>query len=76
MGITKAETFEPIIYVAYLAAYNSGILHGRLIDAEQDADAIRDEIADMLKTAWSADFLPHMPYGSERLQQSRSDTPQ
>ena len=36
---------EPKIYVACLAAYNNGILHGRWIDANQDADTIRDEIA-------------------------------
>ena len=36
------------IYVACLAAYNNGYLHGAWIDADQDADAIRDEIAAML----------------------------
>lgn len=40
---------EPRIYVACLASYNSGILYGRWIDADQDADVIREEIADMLK---------------------------
>lgn len=39
---------KPRIYVACLSAYNSGRLHGRWIDANQDADAIRDEIAAML----------------------------
>jgi len=39
---------SPRIYVACLAAYNDGILHGVWIDADQDADAIRDEIAAML----------------------------
>lgn len=42
---------EPKIYVACLAAYNNGILHGRWIDANQDADTIRDEIAAMLKAS-------------------------
>jgi antirestriction protein len=37
------------IYAACLASYNSGVLHGRWIDADQDADAIRDEIAAMLR---------------------------
>jgi len=41
-----AET--PRIYVASLADYNAGRLHGRWIDADQPADAIRDEIAQML----------------------------
>ena len=39
------------IYVACLAAYNNGVLHGRWIDADQDADAIRTEIAAMLKAS-------------------------
>lgn len=36
------------IYVACLAAYNNGCLHGAWIDADQDAEQIRDEIAAML----------------------------
>ena len=39
------------IYVACLAAYNSGWLHGRWIDADQDADAIRGEISTMLEAS-------------------------
>lgn len=39
----------PRIYVACLAAYNNGKLHGRWIDADQDADDIRAEIGEMLK---------------------------
>ena len=38
----------PRIYVACLAAYNNGYLHGDWIDADQDVDEIRDEIATML----------------------------
>lgn len=44
-------TTRPRIYVACLAAYNAGRLHGRWLDAGQDADAIRDEIAAMLATS-------------------------
>lgn len=44
-------TTEPRIYVACLAAYNSGTLHGEWIDANQDADDIREEIAEMLKNS-------------------------
>lgn len=51
MGNHTAETFEPKIYVECLAAYNNGILHGRWIDADQDADAIRNDIANMLKAS-------------------------
>jgi len=44
--IDIAET--PRIYVASLADYNAGRLHGRWIDADQPADCIREEIAAML----------------------------
>ena len=37
----------PRIYVASLSDYNAGHLHGRWIDADQDPDAIREEIAAM-----------------------------
>ncbi|WP_043061659.1 antirestriction protein ArdA [Brucella anthropi] len=39
---------NPRIYVACLAAYNNGYLHGAWIDADQGADEIRSEIAAML----------------------------
>ncbi|MGJ8628768.1 MAG: antirestriction protein ArdA [Sulfitobacter sp.] len=42
---------ENRIYVACLAAYNNGHLHGAWIDADQDVDAIRDEINAMLKAS-------------------------
>lgn len=45
------QNTEIRIYVACLAAYNNGRLHGRWIDAAQDADAIRSEISDMLATS-------------------------
>lgn len=38
----------PRIYVACLAAYNSGFLHGRWIDATQSIDEINKEIWQML----------------------------
>jgi len=38
----------PRIYVACLAAYNAGILHGEWIDAEQELDDLRKEIRAML----------------------------
>lgn len=41
----------PRIYVACLAAYNNGYLHGKWIDADQDTDSIYAEIAAMLKTS-------------------------
>ena len=39
------------IYVACLAAYNNGILHGRWINAHQEPDDIYAAIADMLKAS-------------------------
>jgi len=46
--MTNVSDSSPRIYVACLAAYNNGFLHGAWIDADQDADQIRDEIAAML----------------------------
>lgn len=42
------ETTTPRIYVASLADYNAGILHGEWIDASQDAEDIAEEIRQML----------------------------
>ena len=39
---------KPRIYVACLAAYNHGHLHGQWIDADQDEDVIHEEIQAML----------------------------
>ncbi len=41
----------PQIYIACLAAYNNGILHGEWIDATQDVSTIYNEIHEMLLTA-------------------------
>lgn len=40
---------ENSIYVACLASYNNGILHGRWIDATQGLDYINEEVQAMLK---------------------------
>lgn len=42
---------EPRIYVACLAAYNSGILHGQWIDATQGLDGIEEDVQAMLKAS-------------------------
>ncbi len=39
------------VYVACLAAYNNGILHGQWIEANQPAEAIQSEIQDMLDSS-------------------------
>ena len=46
-----AQTTTPRIYVACLAAYNNGILHGRWIDADQGVDHIWDEVKAMLEAS-------------------------
>jgi len=45
---TDTTTDTPRIYVACLASYNAGILHGEWIDAT-DGDVIREKIQEMLK---------------------------
>lgn len=42
------EDRTPRIYCACLSAYNNGKLHGTWIDCDQDADAIKAEIEEML----------------------------
>lgn len=39
------------IYIACLAAYNNGKLHGKWIEANQDASEIWAEVSEMLKTS-------------------------
>mgnify|MGYP000309461405 CR=1 FL=1 len=46
-----AEKLDPRIYVACLAAYNSGLLHGAWIAVDDDADDVRTTIAAMLKAS-------------------------
>jgi len=49
--LNQAEATGPRIYVACLAAYNNGCLHGRWIDADQDKEAIQADVAAMLKAS-------------------------
>jgi len=42
------NTDTPRLYVACLAAYNNGHLHGRWIDASDDADVMLEEVQAML----------------------------
>ena len=44
-------TTSPQIYVADLAAYNNGILHGAWIDAAQSVDEIQNEIDKILNSS-------------------------
>lgn len=45
------STNERRIYVACLASYNSGVLHGRWIDASEDVDAMQEEVNAMLRAS-------------------------
>lgn len=50
-AVTENNTTHPRIYVACLAAYNNGYLHGAWIDAAQELDAILDAVRAMLETS-------------------------
>jgi antirestriction protein len=66
----EMEMTDIRIYVACLAAYNNGKLHGAWIDANQDEDAILEEVQTMLKASpepmaeeWAIhDFEGFYPY--------------
>lgn len=47
----KQAIIQLKIYVACLAAYNEGVLHGKWIDAAQPYDDVWQEIQDMLKSS-------------------------
>jgi len=49
------EDTTPSIYVACLASYNNGYLHGEWIDATQDLDVVLDEINSILKSSPAKD---------------------
>lgn len=51
MRTLQTRTDAPRIYVACLAAYNNGHLHGRWIDANQDPWTIWDEVSAMLRAS-------------------------
>lgn len=48
MGNSLKSNLQPRIYVACLAAYNSGYLHGAWIDATQEPWSIYDDVKAML----------------------------
>lgn len=43
------QKLKPMIYVACLAAYNAGTLHGKWIAAAQDAGSLHGEVQELLK---------------------------
>jgi len=48
---TSVNVDTPRIYVACLAAYNAGILHGEWIEASQEVDEIWNELRSMLASS-------------------------
>ena len=52
---------SPRIYVASLSDYNAGNLHGVWIDADQDEDAIQEEIAAMLRESKHPNVMVECP---------------
>jgi antirestriction protein len=60
----------PRIYVACMAAYNNGKLHGEWIDANQDVEDLQEAIAKVLSTSpepgaeeWAVHAYDNMPPG-------------
>lgn len=51
MTNNNKTTYAPCVYVACLAAYNDGVLHGCWIDAAQDESAIFAEVEAMLEAS-------------------------
>ena len=45
------RNLEPKIYLACLASYNNGILHGKWVDANLSVEEIKAEIQEMLKSS-------------------------
>lgn len=56
----------PHIYVACLAAYNNGKLHGAWIDATQAPETIREAIQAMLKASPEPDAEEWAVHGATR----------
>jgi len=51
MRVKTNEYEEVRVYVADLAAYNNGCLHGVWVDATQDLEGMQEQVAEMLKTS-------------------------
>ena len=65
MTATENQIDTPRIYVACLAAYNSGTLHGKWIEANQSEDEIWGEINAMLKASPIEDAEEHAIHDHE-----------
>jgi len=73
---TTAHNTKPRIYIACLAAYNRGVLHGAWIDADQEPAEIWTDIWRMLDRSPAADaeeYAIHDYEGFERLEVDEYD---
>ena len=57
---TFQDNSDPIIYVACLASYNSGRLHGVWIDATRGHDHIQEQVNEMLKNSPCEDIANYI----------------
>jgi antirestriction protein len=71
MTTITAEINTPRIYVACLAAYNNGYLHGTWIDATQGEWGIWDDIQKMLAASPIADAEEHAIHDYEGFEGAR-----
>lgn len=69
--------FKPRTYVACLASYNAGILHGTWIDIDEDTvgDDIREEIAKMLRASPEPNVMVDCPHVAERCRMCLASEP-
>lgn len=51
MSWQTSTELEPKVWVACLAAYNHGVLHGKWVDVDDDEDALNEAIAEVLRTS-------------------------
>lgn len=51
ISTTNKTEITPSIYIACLASYNNGILHGKWIELDQDIDDVQKEIQTLLQTS-------------------------
>lgn len=77
MGNSLNTNLQPRIYVACLAAYNSGYLHGAWIDAAQEPWSIYDDVKAMLAASPIADaeewaIHDYEGFGSVRIEEYSS----
>ena len=77
LDISVSTVSTPRIYVRCLTAYNSGKLHGKWIDANQNANSIREEIREVLHSSPEHDkFYPCEEWAIHDYEDFGGDSPQ